>query len=102
MRCVTAVDGEWLAELGPMFYSLKESYAERLARKKAQALELQSMEKQMELALEKEREEKERAKAEKEKLLESSRKVSSTVVEIGAQSIKEVLKQKKKKRGFGI
>ena len=23
MQCVTAVDGEWLAELGPMFYSVK-------------------------------------------------------------------------------
>ena len=25
MQCVTAVDGEWLAELGPMFYSVKEA-----------------------------------------------------------------------------
>merc|ERR1711972_342957 len=25
MQCVTAVDGEWLAELGPMFYSIKET-----------------------------------------------------------------------------
>ena len=25
MQCVTAVDGEWLAELGPMFYSIKDS-----------------------------------------------------------------------------
>uniref|UniRef100_A0A8C7Y5F1 RNA helicase n=1 Tax=Oryzias sinensis TaxID=183150 RepID=A0A8C7Y5F1_9TELE len=24
MQCVTAVDGEWLAELGPMFYSVKQ------------------------------------------------------------------------------
>lgn len=23
MQCVTAVDGNWLAELGPMFYSVK-------------------------------------------------------------------------------
>ena len=26
MQCVTAVDPWWLAELGPMFFSLKESY----------------------------------------------------------------------------
>ena len=26
MQCVTAVDPEWLAELGPMFFSIKESY----------------------------------------------------------------------------
>ena len=25
MQCVTAVDGHWLAELGPMFYSIKDS-----------------------------------------------------------------------------
>ena len=25
MQCVTAVDGHWLAELGPMFFSVKES-----------------------------------------------------------------------------
>lgn len=24
MQCVTAVDGEWLAELGPMFYAVKD------------------------------------------------------------------------------
>lgn len=25
MQCVTAVEGEWLAELGPMFYSVKQA-----------------------------------------------------------------------------
>ena len=30
MSCVTSVDGEWLAELGPMFFSIKESYASQL------------------------------------------------------------------------
>ena len=25
MQCVTAVDGHWLAELGPMFYSVKDA-----------------------------------------------------------------------------
>lgn len=33
MQCVTAVEGAWLAELGPMFYSLKEqalTYNERI------------------------------------------------------------------------
>ena len=30
MSCVTAVDGAWLAELGPMFFSVKESYASQL------------------------------------------------------------------------
>lgn len=30
MSCVTAVDGEWLAELGPMFFSVKKSYQQLL------------------------------------------------------------------------
>lgn len=30
MQCVTAVDGHWLAELGPMFYTVKESTKTRL------------------------------------------------------------------------
>lgn len=29
MQCVTAVDGHWLAELGPMFYSVKETNKSR-------------------------------------------------------------------------
>lgn len=30
MQCVTAVDGLWLAELGPMFFSVKESNLSRM------------------------------------------------------------------------
>lgn len=33
MQCVTAVDGEWLAELGPMFYSVKQAGKSRQVRK---------------------------------------------------------------------
>lgn len=29
MQCVTAVDGTWLAELGPMFFSVKDSTGAR-------------------------------------------------------------------------
>lgn len=29
MQCVTAVDGRWLAELGPMFYSIKDTTKSR-------------------------------------------------------------------------
>jgi hypothetical protein len=33
MMCATAVEPQWLAELGPMFYSVKDStYAGRLVR----------------------------------------------------------------------
>ncbi len=30
MQCVTAADGYWLAELGPMFFSVKESVKTRM------------------------------------------------------------------------
>ncbi|KAJ4462025.1 putative Pre-mRNA-splicing factor ATP-dependent RNA helicase PRP16 [Paratrimastix pyriformis] len=33
MQIVTSVDGLWLAELGPMFFSVKESYTQRIRRK---------------------------------------------------------------------
>jgi pre-mRNA-splicing factor ATP-dependent RNA helicase DHX38/PRP16 len=33
MRTVTALDAKWLAEIGPMFFSIKEDYATRLKRK---------------------------------------------------------------------
>ena len=47
MHVATAVDGEWLAELGPMFYSIKKSAKTRkeVANKTVTALE--EMESQM-------------------------------------------------------
>ena len=32
MQCVTAVEGNWLAELGPMFYSVKDTQKTRQVR----------------------------------------------------------------------
>jgi pre-mRNA-splicing factor ATP-dependent RNA helicase DHX38/PRP16 len=54
MQCVTAVDGEWLAELGPMFFSVKESYQDRIARKQREKLQSKMMEEEMGAALRKE------------------------------------------------
>ena len=34
MRCVTAVDAQWLAELAPMFFTVKESYLSNLESRK--------------------------------------------------------------------
>ncbi|RZF39395.1 hypothetical protein LSTR_LSTR000916 [Laodelphax striatellus] len=52
MQCVTAVDGQWLAELGPMFFSVKETGRSGSAKRR-QALEhLQEMEGQMKAAQE--------------------------------------------------
>mmetsp|Transcript_13683 Transcript_13683/g.20734 ORF Transcript_13683/g.20734 Transcript_13683/m.20734 type:complete len:1116 (-) Transcript_13683:7-3354(-) len=44
MRCTTAVEGEWLAEVAPLFYSMKKTAAEaREARRKAR-IEREKME----------------------------------------------------------
>lgn len=63
MSCVTAVEGEWLAELGPMFFSIKESYESTLKRRQRERLNAAKMEREM---TEKgEREDSDRAKDEK-------------------------------------
>ncbi len=50
MQCVTSVDPLWLAELGPMFFSVKESVRTRLERKKHEKQELSTMEQEMKQA----------------------------------------------------
>ncbi len=52
MQCVTAVDGHWLAELGPMFFSVKETSKSNTAKKKKAQEHLQEMEEQMKIAQE--------------------------------------------------
>ncbi|XP_017782578.1 PREDICTED: pre-mRNA-splicing factor ATP-dependent RNA helicase PRP16 [Nicrophorus vespilloides] len=61
MQCVTSVDGHWLAELGPMFFSLKETGKSGRAKKKQAAEHLQEMESQMQVAQEEMRARKEAA-----------------------------------------
>ena len=69
MQCVTAVDGYWLAELGPMFYSVKESAKSRSDGKKLALEHKRIMEQEMkEAELEiKRRAEQVKAKEEKER-----------------------------------
>ncbi|CAG5128460.1 unnamed protein product [Candidula unifasciata] len=50
MQCVTAVDGHWLAELGPMFYSIKDASKSRQERKRQEVEEMQAMEDEMKRA----------------------------------------------------
>jgi len=50
MSCVTAVEGEWLAEMGPMFFTVKESYKTRILHRKKEKEEREEMERQMERA----------------------------------------------------
>ena len=51
MQFVTAVDPVWLAELGPMFYSVKESIETRVAKRKEKESEKGHMEEEMSEAL---------------------------------------------------
>lgn len=64
MQCVTAVDGHWLAELGPMFYSVKESAKSRQERRRMARENQSEMEREMALAQEqlKQRKEEQEAK----------------------------------------
>ncbi|XP_041375783.1 pre-mRNA-splicing factor ATP-dependent RNA helicase PRP16-like [Gigantopelta aegis] len=50
MQCVTAVDGQWLAELGPMFYSIKDASKSRGERKQQAQDEMDTMEHEMKRA----------------------------------------------------
>lgn len=87
MQCVTAVEPHWLAELGPMFFSVKQSDTSMLEHKKRQKEEKSSMEEEME-NLRKERadaerrdKERERAKRDKEQqqvVMPGMRRGSST------------------------
>ncbi|XP_067934031.1 pre-mRNA-splicing factor ATP-dependent RNA helicase PRP16-like [Watersipora subatra] len=47
MQCVTAVEGNWLAELGPMFYSVKDTQKTRLERKRVAQESMNKMEEEM-------------------------------------------------------
>lgn len=47
MSCVTAVEGEWLAEAGPMFFSVKESFETTLKKRQAERMQQDAMENQM-------------------------------------------------------
>lgn len=48
MQCATAVEPQWLAELGPMFFSVKDSDTSLLEHKKKQKEEKTAMEEEME------------------------------------------------------
>lgn len=77
MQCATAVEPQWLAELGPMFFSVKDSDTSMLEHKKKQKEEKTAMEEEMEslrkAQAEEERESKER---EREKRAKQQQQVS--------------------------
>ncbi|KAK1163517.1 pre-mRNA-splicing factor ATP-dependent RNA helicase PRP16-like [Acipenser oxyrinchus oxyrinchus] len=50
MQCVSSVDGEWLAELGPMFYSVKQANKSTQENRRRAKEEISAMEEEMSLA----------------------------------------------------
>ncbi|KAG1677117.1 Pre-mRNA-splicing factor ATP-dependent RNA helicase PRP16 [Nymphon striatum] len=72
MQCVTAVDGHWLAELGPMFFSVKESSKSRVENKKQARENLSAMEAEMAFAQEQLKQRKEEQENEAENLKKKS------------------------------
>jgi len=57
MSCVTAVEGEWLAEAGPMFFSVKESFETTLRRREQDRQKQAQMEEEMQRKQQQEEEE---------------------------------------------
>ncbi|VBB29066.1 unnamed protein product [Acanthocheilonema viteae] len=50
MQCVTSVETQWLAELGPMFYSLKEAGSSRIEKRLQSIQDIRDMEEEMKQA----------------------------------------------------
>ncbi|KAL5156794.1 Pre-mRNA-splicing factor ATP-dependent RNA helicase DEAH7 [Glycine soja] len=77
MQCATAVEPQWLAELGPMFFSVKDSDTSLLEHKKRQKQEKTAMEEEMENLKKVQAEvEKERKQKEKEKMAKHQQQIS--------------------------
>lgn len=63
MQCITAIEPEWLAELGPAFFSLHESSTNRMARRREEKELKDSMEAEMQAVMKRDEEEKAARKA---------------------------------------
>ncbi|CAI9106588.1 OLC1v1005778C1 [Oldenlandia corymbosa var. corymbosa] len=87
MQNVTAVEAQWLADLGPMFFSIKDSDTSMLQHKKKQKEEKTAMEEEMErlrqAQAEEERKNKER---EKEKRAKEQQKISMPGLKQGSST----------------
>jgi pre-mRNA-splicing factor ATP-dependent RNA helicase DHX38/PRP16 len=91
MSCVTAVEGEWLAELGPMFFSVKESFETTLKRRQKERLDVITQRKEHEKAIEK--------KKKTQVVEKNSEKRTSSAVATPGRAISGTPKFMPKKRG---
>ncbi|XLU67466.1 hypothetical protein S245_026519 [Arachis hypogaea] len=87
MQCATAVEPQWLAELGPMFFSVKESDTSLLEHKKKQKQEKTAMEEEMENLKKMQAEiERKQKQEEKEKLAKQQQQVSMPGLKKGSST----------------
>eukprot|EP00163_Fabomonas_tropica_P033310 TRINITY_DN868_c0_g1_i4.p1 TRINITY_DN868_c0_g1~~TRINITY_DN868_c0_g1_i4.p1 ORF type:complete len:1344 (-),score=333.35 TRINITY_DN868_c0_g1_i4:90-4121(-) len=93
MQCVTAVDGAWLAEMGPMFFSIKELNSTRHQGRKEQKSKVRDMEAEMREAVEK-REAEAKAREEERRRRDAAR--AGAIVTPGHASVR------KTPRRFGL
>jgi len=89
MQCATVVDPNWLAEMGPMFFSIREGGQTRAEKRKKEREHKQKMEAEHQMKIEIEL-----LETEQKRLKQLSK---LRVVEIGAQS-----SSKPKKKRFGM
>ncbi|KAL9322938.1 hypothetical protein ACSQ67_010991 [Phaseolus vulgaris] len=87
MQCATAVEPQWLAELGPMFFSVKDSDTSLLEHKKKQKQEKTAMEEEMENLKKVQAEvERERKQKEKEKTAKRQQQISMPGLQKGSST----------------
>eukprot|EP00210_Caulerpa_lentillifera_P000325 g318.t1 len=99
MQCVTAVDPEWLAEMGPMFFSIKVSDTSRLEQRRKEKEHKEVMQIEMKEA-EKKKEEKE--KAEREHLSMRTIQQESRIVTPGTKLQLTPYSTPRTRRRFGL
>lgn len=98
MSCVTAVEGEWLAELGPMFFSVKESFETTLKRRSQ--INVNEVEMEKEMAKKKYKEDREQHTSERRFATERTKPgARTTLVLPGSRSSHSTPKFMPKKRG---
>ena len=105
MRTVTAVDAEWLAKLGPMFFSVKESYEARIAKRQKERDSKAGMEEDFKTAVDAEVEERKRRRDAEEAATPLHRRGTRMATPGGAGGIgtRELQKQRgRKKKRFGM
>ena len=102
MSCVTAVEGEWLAELGPMFFSVKESYESSLKRRQREREDKTKMENEMQKKEEEEDVQRELEKKASEKRRRASSSSRSAVATPGRAASSSTPKFMRKKGRIGF